>query len=710
MTSLPRSWLGLKKVTIVASVSFIFLIGFILSVFFQIQKTENQSLWVRHTLEVVANLEKLNSKIYELGNAQKAYIITHDDKHRAIYYEVSKWLQLQIENNKKIVKDNPDQVENFIKLGSTVQKLDKYYESTIEMIRVGKKVEVASLVRSGKGHQLLYGINNLIREMVQHEKILLEVRLSILKDARNKTMMTFLIGSLSIIMILLFFMFMSYSETLRRAKFQRVFEQKLIIAKDQAEAGTKAKSEFLANMSHEIRTPMNAIIGMTLVLQETELNEEQKRLISILLNAGESLLGLINDILDLSKIEAGHFELDQRPFNLREVVNKAIEIISVKAQQKKLSLEMDFPDGIHENYIGDAARLRQVLLNLLGNAVKFTRSGEVSLKVRQNSDEIELEIADTGIGMGQEQLDKLFKRFNQADSSITREFGGTGLGLNISKKLVSLMHGSIDVQSTLGVGSRFFVRINLVKDKEATKIVSVTPKVTPLPEQASNQIREGVKILLADDNDENRLVVMAFLKDHKLQIDQTKNGAETLKLFRAKNYDLVLMDMQMPVMDGYTATAEIRKFERDNQKDFTPVIGLSAHALKEEIEKCFSSGCNSYITKPVHKAQLLKTIIQFTSPIKLSISKDMEDLVPDYLVSRKDDIQKITEAIRNDDFHTIEMWAHKLCGSAGSYGIDALSDIGREIEMKARSKSKMDIIISFSEYQNFLKHLQITYT
>ena len=382
-----------------------------------------------------------------------------------------------------------------------------------------------------------------------------------------------------------------------------------------AEASMKAKSLFLASMSHEIRTPISAILGMGELLAESDLGPEQARYVQISNKAGETLLVLINDILDLSKIEAGQLELETMDFNLAGLVQDVVEILSLQAQDKGLALEIEPKPYSDDLWVtGDPMRLQQILLNLLSNAIKFTGEGRVTIRLDLNRDGlVAISISDTGIGIPEEKRQHIFQPFTQADASVARQYRGTGLGLAICRQLAEKMGGHIELESQVGVGSVFRLSIPLPVTDGPMSIHRET--AIQMEKRYDENARENkpLNILLAEDVEENRIIFKAFLKSSGCRIKVATNGAEALMKFRTETFDLVFTDIEMPVMDGYTATRAIRAWERKKGLPPTPIIALTAHAMREHVEQSVEAGYDFHLTKPFRKGQLLECIERFGS-------------------------------------------------------------------------------------------------
>ncbi|MEO5377039.1 MAG: ATP-binding protein [Magnetococcus sp. DMHC-6] len=394
---------------------------------------------------------------------------------------------------------------------------------------------------------------------------------------------------------------------------QKRMENGLRIARIRAEEANRTKSHFLAAMSHEIRTPMNAILGMGEVLKESGLNEEQSDYLKVLIHAGENLLALINDILDLSKVEAGQLMLEALSFDLQELAVGTWRILRNTALTKGLVFDCLVKPDCPRFVVGDPSRLRQILLNLLGNAIKFTEQGRVVLLLESgDQDYIKFSISDTGIGIKESQIEDIFEPFRQADGAVSRRYGGTGLGLSICKQLIHAMGGIIQVESAVGKGSVFRFTVRLPRSELSISDGVLKKVIRDDHREIKQPMAQSVmNILLVDDADDNRLLIHAYLKNTPYQITEAVNGQEGVRKFQSGTFDLVFMDMQMPVLDGFGATEQIRQWEKDQGRANTPIIALTADAMKEDVEKTMMVGCDLHLSKPIRKLHLLDVIRQF---------------------------------------------------------------------------------------------------
>ncbi len=390
----------------------------------------------------------------------------------------------------------------------------------------------------------------------------------------------------------------------RQLKEMEAEQKRLTLEKEVAEATAKARSEFLSTMSHEIRTPMNAVIGMSHILLQDNPREVQVPNLKILKFSAENLLSLINDILDYNKLESGKLNFEKTNFNLNDTINSITHSLKSKIKENNNQIIINLDENIPENVVGDPTRLAQILNNLLSNASKFTKDGTITLDINLNKEEgeqvsLDFAITDTGIGIPEDKLEHIFESFTQACSSTTRKFGGTGLGLAIIKKILEHQGSEINVKSTVGEGSTFYFTIQLEK--------GVAQEIALIEEETNLKSLKGMKVLLVEDNKINQLIANRFLAKWDISYDVADNGAIALEKVQNNDYDLVLMDLQMPTMDGYTATAKIRNLQ-DSKYQKLPIIALTASAMLEERNRVYTVGMNDYVTKPFNPSELYSAI------------------------------------------------------------------------------------------------------
>ena len=480
-------------------------------------------------------------------------------------------------------------------------------------------------------------------------------------------------------------------------------------ARHKAEESSKAKAMFLANMSHEIRTPLNGIVGMAEQLAQSQLDADQRYFVDIMRSASSTLLSIINDVLDISKIESGKFSIETTPFNLNETIRRTLSIFGEKAKQTNVSLDIELMDDRGIMHLGDPHRLSQVLFNIVGNAMKFTQAGYVRVTSHLARGEndiclVSFSIEDTGVGMDMAYLTKVFEAFTQEDASVTRKFGGSGLGLSIARNIVHIMGGTIEIESEKGKGTRVNIRIPMRISNEKTKqdIVEITDLQKSL---------KGLRILAVEDNELNRMVLQVILKKCEVVLTIAHNGQEAIDLIQQQEFDLVLMDVQMPVVDGLEAT----KYIRNELKMTIPIIGLSANAMREEVEICKQAGMNDYLVKPYSERVLVEIMKKWSTEVMatestkdgnevaeeldLSVLKQyvgndidaLRDIVAGYLKHLPPQLDRLELALVGSDVLALRHELHQLKASMEIIGVrpDGLSFAAISNELKSDGLSDL---------------------
>ncbi|MGE3724333.1 MAG: ATP-binding protein [Candidatus Sericytochromatia bacterium] len=511
----------------------------------------------------------------------------------------------------------------------------------------------------------------------------------------------------------------------------KMAESELQQARDQALQASRAKSEFLATISHEIRTPLNAMMGMLDLLAETSLTSDQDKYLNVCKNASSTLLNLINDVLDLSRIESGKFTLEDQTFRFRPIVNGILAMFEKQAQTKGLTLRCQIADSLPDQITGDPGRFRQILMNLIGNAMKFTSKGGVTVEVYDyqtlSRDEeicLMVSVRDTGVGISPEQQSRIFESFRQADSSTTRRYGGTGLGLAITRRLVELFRGHIWVESSPGQGSTFSCTLRF-KTGEGNVRAAPTRQGLPKPPAAfMGGPSRPMRLLLVEDSPDNRLLVHMYLKGTQYKISDAHNGEEAVNLFTTHPFDLVLMDIQMPIMDGYTATRKIREWEQSQGRKPVPIVALTADALTSVRDAILAAGSNLYLTKPIRKQELLDTL-DFLSCVATAagagdpepshpkplteaeleiqdVDPDIAELMPQFIENRQKDVKELKQFLELQNFKELGRLGHSMKGSGTAYGFPRLTALGEKIQEAGHKAEKEKIYSFIVELESYL--------
>ncbi len=586
-----------------------FIAGTILLIYIQYNSAKNINLLINGN-EKLTSEYKVNSQLKELErdivvieSNIRSTVSTNDPSHiKGLKTEVMK-VKESLRQLQQI-SDDDSTVKQIDEIDSLVQIKLHFNKEVLDSFYLKGKSSAEKLMGTLRGKRLTDSIF-FIAQRIQdtRQSFLKDITISL--DKGGKKAQQFNTILIALVLVCGAGLFWYIINTIRK---QISLIRQLNVSEKKVREGAMIKEKFMANMSHEIRTPMNAILGFTNLLQRKNLDSESKEYVQTIQKSGENLLTIINDVLDLSKIEAGMMRIESAAFSIRGLVHSIEIMFTAKAEEKQLQLSAVVNEDVPDTLEGDAARLTQILVNLIGNALKFTGSGSIAIKitnegVADNMVKTGITVSDTGIGIEKDKLESIFERFQQAENSVTRKYGGTGLGLSIVKDLVLLQNGTIDVESEPGKGTKFSIMIPYKISAEDFTINTYNES-----SMGSEINFKDHFILVVEDNEINQSLIKHLFKSWELKYDLANNGIEAIEKLRVKKYDLILMDIQMPEMDGYTAAQAIR----GKLKLTTPIIAMTAHALAGEREKCLSYGMNEYISKPIREEQLHKLIAQFT--------------------------------------------------------------------------------------------------
>jgi signal transduction histidine kinase/CheY-like chemotaxis protein len=579
-------------------ISFLIFTILILIVVFSLKNIydlNNNSNKVIHTYEVQMDLANNLSLLKDIETGARGFALTGNKA----YIEPNALAKPKIKKNilhlQNLIKDNPIQE---IKLDSLKHLINLKIASSLEIITVREQVGLNAaieIISTQKGKRIMDEIRKLSYNMDKLEEKSLRDKNKIAVDSYFLAQLYVVLGGIISILIATFLMIIN-NKSLKLKKHLLKSEEVLTVA-------LSSKQQFLANMSHEIRTPMNAILGFTKILLKTDLAPKQKEYLDAIKTSSDGLIILINDILDLAKVDAGKMTFEEIPFKMESSISSMIQVFNVKIKGKNLELVKEYDHKIPEVLLGDKVRLHQILLNLLGNAVKFTTKGKITVAVRlltEDKDEVRIEFAitDTGIGISEDKLEYIFENFQQATSSSSRIFGGTGLGLGISKQLVEQQGGTISVKSKVDEGATFSFTLSFKKTNAEIKHETI--------ELELDEEIKVIKVLLVEDIKLNQLLMKIILEDFNFEYDIADNGKIAVEKLQTESYDIILMDLQMPEMNGFEATEYIRNTM--NLK--IPIIALTADVTTVDVEKCKAIGMNDYISKPLDERVLYTKIIE----------------------------------------------------------------------------------------------------
>ena len=633
-------------------------------------------------------LDNLISRVRDLHSDVSDYVITRDSGYIRNTSADKKQI---LSSAQEFAGSLPDSAakQNMLLLNNLIERTISYNENIIKLYQLGGRDIALEYIETGKASVLGDSIELLTTTIKDFETHELETSVTKYNNAAQRTRLTILVAAGLIIFLGLVFMLTTVRNLQRRANIIAELEK----AKEASEKAAMLKSQFVSNMSHEIRTPLNSIIGFTNILGATKMDTEQADFVHTIKHASENLLSIVNDVLDFSKIEAGMMRMEAHEFKIDDVLDNLRKLFEHRVKEKGLKLDFTCDDSVPVICIGDSIRLNQILVNLVGNSIKFTEKGSVSIKIKSlevahNRTVLEVKVKDTGVGIPRDMLPKIFERFEQIDNNASRKHYGTGLGLSIVKSLVELEGGTIRVSSIPGDGTEFVFTVvyKLPIGKAQPAAVAENNKVKlPQPE-----IQLSGKVLLVEDNPVNQKLAGFILKKWNIDYDIATTGLEACEMLKNKTYALVLMDIQMPKMDGYQAT----KIIRDDMKLRVPIVALTAHAMEDQVDGFTRAGMNGYLTKPFKEEQLYNVllnflqneplaknvissaksftqVIDFTEVEKISGGNKLfvKELADIFVSQIQTELSELEEALLNADFKKLKSTAHSMKSTVAYMGL-----------------------------------------
>jgi len=615
-----------KVLILIVSIASIALLSILGVLYNNTKNIKSASDLVGHTHQVLSESDKVLLDVLNIESGSRGYSLTHNEIFLEPYNIAITTINSHVEALAALLKDYPSQQLRMSLLKSDIEKRLIFTKNSIERIQQNIVLNDTERIATDKrGKILTDNIRGLITDINVEEFHSLKQRQVLYEDSNETNDLLFLLLVIIIVLILTLIIALVKNQRARN-KIAEELKKSIQIAQQatqtaelatrKAEESTKLKEAFLSNMSHEIRTPMNAIMGFSDLLYKEKLEEKQKEYVKIIKIAGKNLLTIINDILDISKIEAGMMTFEEHPLSVREIFKSMHVMLLGSAKEKNLELSFTCSEDVPSILLGDPLRLTQIIINLVGNAIKFTQKGSIqvfanSLKNENGNVLLEFSVKDTGIGIAPDKIENIFERFTQAESQTTRKYGGTGLGLSISKQLTELQGGKVSVKSELNVGSEFSFCIPF-KNSEHTLPIKENTEIKYDMEELSK-----LNILLVEDNPLNVKLMLSLFSENNMKLQVAENGSIGIEKLKENDFDIILMDMEMPVMNGYEAATIIR----NEMKSDIPIIAMTAHAMAGEQERCLSLGMNGYISKPVNSDFLFKKMYDLTVNLRANNKK-----------------------------------------------------------------------------------------